>query len=143
MTSDSFNSQALFVLRDTNNDHQIELGEIQPIWSGSDFQCLFTSMHVIDDGSVIGGCTQGMAMRIVDGNQDGTWLDDGETYINYDPFFRVVGADHHRFARQRSVRINALSGCAPRHGACSNLRHDTSVSTDDDREKRIGSDRLH
>jgi hypothetical protein len=80
----------LAALRDMNHDGQITLNEVQMIWSydDGDFFSAFDDFNVVDDGSVIAlEYNSGEILRMVDGNADGTFMDRGETYVLYDPYF--------------------------------------------------------
>jgi hypothetical protein len=81
-------SEELVALRDANMDGQITIDELVRVWTTADgdFPCTFDDLRGLADGTAV--CLGGdVVLRMSDGNADGTFLDDGETYVVYDPTF--------------------------------------------------------
>jgi hypothetical protein len=82
----------LFALRDANSDHTITIDELQIVWtySNGDFDFTYRDFATLADGSVVALSDTGFATRLVDGNQDGSFTDDGETVVSYDAIFALA-----------------------------------------------------
>lgn len=92
--------EVLLAVRDTAPDHQITIDEVQTVWSSAEvgYAGNFDDLHATEDGSVfllkngeiMGDVTVPTMYRLNDGNGNGTFLDDGETYAVYDPYFAIM-----------------------------------------------------
>ena len=86
---DFLSGSVLVELRDANGDGQITIDEVQTIWSYTtgDFWSGFYDLRGLEDGSIIALGNDGYMLRLVDTNQDGDFLGEGETYVTYDNTF--------------------------------------------------------
>jgi hypothetical protein len=78
----------LAAIRDANANGTIDASEITVIWAekDSDYPCLIFDLRGLPDGSLI-AAADSRVCRFVDGNQNGTFSDQGEIHMTYDRAF--------------------------------------------------------